>query len=77
MPKGTPGFTPGKKYDKMGWMSSAAKERIFENCRSVGLAQACLEVSLSYAQQRYQFGKPIYSYQGVLFKIADMAMNKV
>ncbi|MFC1934922.1 acyl-CoA dehydrogenase family protein [Chloroflexota bacterium] len=40
---------------------------------SVGLAQACLNSSLSYAQERIQFDKPIISFQGVSFKLADMA----
>jgi len=106
VPKGTPGFTLSKKYDKMGWQHSATHECVFEDCRipksyllgeegkgfaqhlavlqtgrisigavSVGLAQACFEASLRYAKERVQFGKPIYSFQGVSFKIADMAMN--
>jgi len=41
----------------------------------VGLAQACLNASLTYAKQRYQFGQPIYNFQAVSFKLADMAMN--
>lgn len=105
VPKGTPGFTVGKKYDKMGLRASATHELIFEDCRipkdyllgeegrgfaqhlavlqtgrisiaamSVGLAQACLEASLKYALERVQFGQPIYNFQAVSFKIADMAM---
>jgi alkylation response protein AidB-like acyl-CoA dehydrogenase len=106
VPKGTGGFTLGKKYDKMGWRHSATHECIFEDCRiprdhflgkegkgfaqhlavletgrisiaamSVGLARACYEASLKYARERVQFGKPIFSYQAVSFKIADMAMH--
>ena len=33
VPKGTPGFSLGKKYDKMGWQQSATHECIFEDCR--------------------------------------------
>ena len=33
VPKGTTGFLVGKKYDKMGWMSSATNEVVFEDCR--------------------------------------------
>jgi alkylation response protein AidB-like acyl-CoA dehydrogenase len=33
VPKGTGGFTLGKKYDKMGWRHSATHECIFEDCR--------------------------------------------
>jgi len=40
---------------------------------SVGLAQACLDASLSHARERTQFGRPISSFQAIQFKIADMA----
>jgi short/branched chain acyl-CoA dehydrogenase len=40
---------------------------------SVGLAQACLDEALSYAQQRKQFGHPISKFQAIQFKLADMA----
>lgn len=33
VPKGTAGFTLGKKYDKMAWRHSATHECIFEDCR--------------------------------------------
>ncbi len=39
---------------------------------SVGLAQACLDASLSYAKQRQQFGRPISKNQAIQFKLADM-----
>jgi short-chain 2-methylacyl-CoA dehydrogenase len=39
---------------------------------SVGLAQACLDEALSYAQQRKQFGQPISKFQAIQFKLADM-----
>jgi len=39
---------------------------------SVGLAQACLDASLRYAQEREAFGRPIGSYEAVAFKLADM-----
>ncbi len=39
---------------------------------SVGLAQACLDESLSYAQTRKQFGQPIGNFQAIRFKLADM-----
>jgi len=41
---------------------------------AVGLAQACLEHSLAYANQRQAFGGPIGRYQAVAFKCADMAV---
>ena len=39
---------------------------------SVGLAQACLDESLSYAKQRKQFGQSISNFQAIQFKLADM-----
>jgi short/branched chain acyl-CoA dehydrogenase len=42
---------------------------------SVGLAQACLDASLSYAKERKSFGVPISKHQAVQFKLADMAME--
>ncbi|MEW6112087.1 MAG: acyl-CoA dehydrogenase family protein [Thermodesulfobacteriota bacterium] len=41
---------------------------------SVGLAQACYDHALRYAQERTQFGQPIYNFQAVQFKLADMAV---
>jgi alkylation response protein AidB-like acyl-CoA dehydrogenase len=40
---------------------------------AVGLAQAALDASIPYVRQRHQFGRPIGSFQGVAFQIADMA----
>jgi butyryl-CoA dehydrogenase len=40
---------------------------------SVGLAQACLDEAVSYAQQRKQFHQPISKFQAIQFKLADMA----
>jgi short-chain 2-methylacyl-CoA dehydrogenase len=40
---------------------------------AVGLAQACLDASLSYSTQRHQFGQPIARFQATQFKLADMA----
>ena len=42
---------------------------------SVGLAQACLDASLSYAKERHAFGKPLSKHQAIQFKLADMAME--
>lgn len=33
VPKGTPGFTVGKRYDKMGWAHSPTHECVFDDCR--------------------------------------------
>ncbi|MBN8586421.1 MAG: acyl-CoA dehydrogenase [Ignavibacteria bacterium] len=40
---------------------------------SVGIAQAALDHSVKYAKQRKQFGKSLSEFQGIQFKIADMA----
>ena len=40
---------------------------------AVGLAQAALDAAIPYSQTREQFGRPIGSFQGVAFMIADMA----
>lgn len=105
VPHGTPGFTVGRAYKKMGWRASDTHELSFEGVRvpaanmvgargagfsgflqildegriaigalAVGLAQACLEESLAYARSRHTFGQPIGNYQGIAFKIADMAV---
>ena len=39
---------------------------------SVGLAQGCLDASVSYAKDREAFGRPIGAFEGIAFKIADM-----
>lgn len=40
---------------------------------SLGIAKGAYEAALQYSQERYQFDKPIASFQGVSFKLADMA----
>ena len=47
--------------------------RITIGALSVGLARAALEESLSYAQQREQFGKRLSELQAIQFMLADMA----
>jgi alkylation response protein AidB-like acyl-CoA dehydrogenase len=47
--------------------------RISIGAMALGLAQAALDASIPYAQTREQFGKPIGSFQGVAFMVADMA----
>lgn len=103
VPRGTPGYSIGNAYKKMGWKASDTRPLSFEDCvvpqenilgqrgdgfkqfmqildagrvaiaaLSVGLAQACLDEALSYAQQRRQFGQPISKFQAIQFKLADM-----
>lgn len=40
---------------------------------SLGIAKGAYEAALKYAQERQQFDKPIASFQGISFKLADMA----
>jgi alkylation response protein AidB-like acyl-CoA dehydrogenase len=47
--------------------------RISIGAMAVGLAQAAFDAAASYVKTREQFGRPIGSFEGVAFKIADMA----
>jgi alkylation response protein AidB-like acyl-CoA dehydrogenase len=49
--------------------------RITIAAQAVGVAQGALDYALGYVQQRHQFGKPIASFQGVEFMLADMGMK--
>ena len=40
---------------------------------SVGLSQACLEMSLAYVKERQTFGKPISQHQAIQLKLAEMS----
>lgn len=40
---------------------------------SLGIARGAYEASLKYSSERVQFGKPINAFQGISFKLADMA----
>ena len=102
--KGTPGFTSGKKENKLGMRASETAELIFTDCRvhksqmigkegdgfiqamkvldggrisiaalSLGIAQGAFEAALKYSHERHQFNKPISSFQGIAFMLADMA----
>jgi alkylation response protein AidB-like acyl-CoA dehydrogenase len=102
--KGTPGFRPGKKENKLGLRASDTAEMIFEDCRiskenclgnpgegfidclkildkgrvgiaaiSVGVAQGAYEAAAAYSHERKQFGKPIGTFQGMQWKLVDMA----
>ncbi|MFK5971859.1 MAG: acyl-CoA dehydrogenase family protein [Flavobacteriaceae bacterium] len=102
--KGTPGFSSGKKENKLGMRASETAELIFNNCKipdfnrlgavgdgfiqsmkvldggrisigalSLGIAKGAYEAALKYSKERVQFGKPISQFQGISFKLADMA----
>jgi hypothetical protein len=47
--------------------------RVQVAARAVGVAQAALDDSISYAQQREAFGVPIWQHQAVGHRLADMA----
>jgi acyl-CoA dehydrogenase len=47
--------------------------RMVASAQGVGVAQGALDKAVSYIQQRVQFGAPLSSFQGLQFKIADMA----
>ncbi|MDD5730376.1 MAG: acyl-CoA dehydrogenase [Candidatus Omnitrophica bacterium] len=102
--KGTPGFTFGKKEEKLGIRASATQELVFNECKipkenllakegmgfivtmrtfdmsrlgvaaqAIGIAQGALDHAVKYAKERHQFGKPISSFQGIQWMLADMA----
>ncbi len=102
--KGTPGFSSGKKENKLGMRASETAELIFTDCRvhksqmigeegdgfiqsmkvldggrisiaalSLGIAQGAFEAALKYSHERHQFNQPISKFQGIAFKLADMA----
>jgi butyryl-CoA dehydrogenase len=54
-------------------MSMLNAGRIGIGAQSVGIARACLDASLKYANERVQFGKPIRKFQAVQWKFAEMA----
>lgn len=47
--------------------------RIGIAAQAVGIAQACLDASLKYSNERTAFGSKICSFQAIQFKLADMA----
>jgi alkylation response protein AidB-like acyl-CoA dehydrogenase len=102
--RGTPGFTGGKKENKLGMRASETAEMIFDNCRipdanrlgevgagfkqslkildggrisiaalSLGIAKGAYEAAIKYSKERHQFDQPISNFQGISFKLADMA----
>ncbi|MBN1302019.1 MAG: acyl-CoA dehydrogenase family protein [Melioribacteraceae bacterium] len=59
------GFIQAMKILEGGRISIAAL--------SVGLAQGCLENSLKYSKERKQFKRPIFDFQGIQFKLSEIA----
>jgi alkylation response protein AidB-like acyl-CoA dehydrogenase len=54
-------------------MQSLDNGRLGIAAQSIGIARAALEHSVRYAAERKQFGKAIKEFQGIQFKLADMA----
>ncbi len=47
--------------------------RISIGSLALGIAQGAYKAALKYSKERQQFGKPISQFQGIAFKLADMA----
>ena len=54
-------------------MSVFNRTRVAVAVQGVGIAQGGLEKAIQYAKQRKQFGSPLGSFQGIQFKLAEMA----
>jgi alkylation response protein AidB-like acyl-CoA dehydrogenase len=53
-------------------MATLDRSRLGVAAQAVGIAQGATDYAASYAQERQQFGRPIASFQGIQFKLADM-----
>jgi alkylation response protein AidB-like acyl-CoA dehydrogenase len=53
-------------------LSTLDRSRLGVAAQAVGIAQGATDYAAAYAQERRQFGKPIASFQGIQFKLADM-----
>ncbi len=54
-------------------MQSLEHGRLGIAAQAIGIARAAFEAAVAYANERKQFGRPIAEFQGVQFKLADMA----
>ena len=64
---------PGDGFKKL--MRAYNGQRLGAATVALGIAQGAHELALSYATGRKQFGKPISQYQGIRWKLADMALR--
>src|SRR5438552_4765791 len=64
----------GKPGDS-GVIRAATLYSILRAGVACGMARAALEYAMDYAKERRAFGRPIVSYQGIAFMIAEMAMK--
>jgi alkylation response protein AidB-like acyl-CoA dehydrogenase len=53
-------------------LTAMSMTRVYIAGMAIGLAQGCLDLSLTYAKERVAFGQPISSFQAIQFKLADM-----
>jgi alkylation response protein AidB-like acyl-CoA dehydrogenase len=65
--------TPGQGF--INFLKTLDAGRIGIAALSLGIAEGAYEEALRYAGVRKQFGRPIGSFQGVSFQLADMAME--
>ena len=56
-------------------MSLLDKGRVGIAALAVGIAQAAMDAAIEYAADRRQFGRPIAEFQGIQWKLADMAKD--
>ena len=70
-----PGTQVLGKPGNSGVIRAAALYQILRAGVACGMARAALEYARDYAKDRYAFGRPIASYQGIAFMIAEMAMK--
>jgi alkylation response protein AidB-like acyl-CoA dehydrogenase len=99
-----PGFSVGKKEDKLGIRASSTTELLLDQCvvpdenvlgpvgqgykiaietlnlgrigigaQMIGIARGALEATLTYVQDRQQFGRAIAEFQAVQFQLAQAA----
>src|SRR3954447_2649617 len=67
------GGTEGQGFKQL--MATFESARIQTAARAVGVAQCAMELGLTYARERIQFGKPIYSFPRISGKLAWMAVE--
>ncbi len=58
-----------------GVIRAAALYNILRASVACGMARASLEYAMNYARERIAFGRPIASYQGIAFIVAEVAMK--
>ncbi len=65
----------GQGTDPHGALRAALWTKLLTGALAVGTARASLEYASRYATEREAFGKPIGAFQGISFKIAEMAIE--